>query len=233
MAHQWDIFADEYKDNARLLGLGALCIHAGVQGVLYDLLAKAKDACRSRNNCKIGQVQWKDLNQSELPVAKDWLNHFFRGPMMFFVRFDADMIGGRATIEGLVRGLIERLEDSPFVPGGLVRGATTLHLDYETSYSGNVLERMRSEFGLLRAFKWDSHGSELLQLTDLLLGISVAETSGRFPTTGSLPSSGRDSIKRQLVVHARQEAVRIERKGKRNVVLAAMHGQERPLFVSS
>jgi hypothetical protein len=148
-------------------------------------------------------------------VAKEWVTHFLSGPLMFFVYFRAKE--GETKLEAFKR-LIEHMEQDNRVPGGLWRKTTTLHLDIDTSDSRTILRELRRSFGLLRAFKWDSKGSLLLQLSDLLLGIAQADRASSLDTLDETASKAKQ-IKKEVLDHARSTALQKRSLNKINAVI--------------
>jgi hypothetical protein len=118
----------------------------------------------------------------------------------------------------LLKRLITTLEVDSHIGGGLSRSATTVHFDTDDGDLTNLLRDLRRNFGLLRAFKRDSRGSRLLQLCDLLLGISTSlSRAGTFSTSSLITVCGQR--KQELIAWARSEAKHFSVRGKINAVL--------------
>jgi hypothetical protein len=220
MAIDWDIFVDEHKDGGRVVAIGALCLEAGVTPNLQDTLVKEKSRVENRLGHGIGEIHWKRLDGGKSDIAVRWMNAFLSGPMMFYVRFDAFRRG--SSVVNLTKALVERLERSLAVPGGLERDKTTVHVDYDTANTGHLLASLRRDFGVLRAFKWHSHGSELIQLSDVLLGITLAESNGALPSN-HCPVSRAEKHRLKVMEYVRVFAKKRAARGKRNHMLV-MHG---------
>jgi len=227
MAADWDLFIDEYKDGGKLLGIGAICLEAGVTPNLGQSLVKTKDKVQNSIGHKISEIHWTAMDHDRSEVALEWVNLFLSGPLMFHTRLD--ITSTKDSVGTLVRRLVQILEANPKVKHGLVRGQTTVHLDYDSANTNAVLSRLRRSFGLLRAFQWHSRGSELIQLSDLLLGISVAETSKALPP-GHKPQSKKQSFKVKVMEHIRNKAKHHAKNQKRNAIVVFSGGSESWLF---
>lgn len=214
MVLNYDLFIDEVKDGGKLQELGALVINTDVVEGLYYQLQKAINK-REGSEGKIGEIHWSNLTEIEAKVAKDWLNHFLNGPMMFFVFLQAKQM--ETKLKACER-LIENLENDSKVPGGMVRSQTTIHLDIDRSDPNDILRNLRKTFGLLRAFKWDSKGSLLLQLSDLLLGIAKADSDGSLDELSKNDSVAKER-KKSLLYHARSMAQDKYAKGNFNALI--------------
>jgi hypothetical protein len=219
MAADWDLFIDETKEGGKLKCLGVLALHAGVAEGIFAQLAKAKNALVSRGN-KVGEIHWKDLGEVEAEVAQEWLSLFLGGPMMFFV---VALCMPAETKETAVTRVLQALENDSRVPYGLARDRTTIHVDADSSDPPDMLRQLRSRFRLLRAFSWESKGSLLLQLCDLLLGIALADSSGSLNSL-SPDASSRQKLKHRLLQYARCNAQARARRGKRNGVVLLQPG---------
>lgn len=222
MAANWDLFGDETKLDGGIAAIGLICLEAGlVSQVMQHLIADRDRILNLARQKGTREVHWKDMDQLEADIALEWIDRYFRTPLMFFVYIPSYSIGaGRLE---LVKNAIARLETDPHVPHGLARSQTTLHLDYD-SFDIREFWRLQREFGLLRAFPWDSHGSPLLQLSDVLLGISHSLYTGSQP-----PDSNRGRQHQRVIDHATKIA--IERQ--RNFMAAyAPDGQMRILLPS-
>ena len=116
--------------------------------------------------------------------------------------------------------LIEHLEADRRVPGRLIRGTSTVHLDIDDSDPANILRELRKSFGLLRAFKWDSKSSLLLQLSDLLLGLARADRDSSLdspdPNTSFTKAKER---KKAVLEHARRVSREKAERGKLSAVI--------------
>ncbi|MBI4570256.1 MAG: hypothetical protein HY719_17830 [Planctomycetes bacterium] len=177
MTTGWDIYVDERKDSSgHPSEIGLLVLEAGVACCLGALLFKEKDRLRCQktkhlgSKCPIGSLHWTDMKSLEAELACRWIDRFLAGPLMFFVLAAA----GRDPRSRLcqVMQAVERLECDPLVPGGLSRGTSTVHLDFDVQDAKSAHVELVRGFGLLRAFPCNDRGSELLQLADILLGIS-------------------------------------------------------------
>lgn len=223
MAINWDIFIDERKAKGQVVGIGALCLVPDTAASLQDDLIKKKNEIESRLGHGIGEIHWKGLDGEKSEVAVQWVNAFFGGPMMFYVKLDA--YRKALSVITLTKVLVERLEQSPHVPGGLVRGKTTVHVDYDTATKAWMLIGLMRNFGLLRAFKWHSKGSEIVQLSDLLLGISTTESTGSLPS-GTCPTSKSELHRLRVMEHVRD----IAKKKSSSFVVVMRADQEQVLF---
>jgi len=86
------------------------------------------------------------------------------------------------------------------------------------------LNGLRHRFGLLRAFRWDSKASLLLQLSDVLLGFAAADSNGNLDNLPANASAG-DRRRAEVLIHARMVAVNHARENKRNGVVVVGAGQ--------
>ncbi|MGA2229469.1 MAG: hypothetical protein ABSH22_00955 [Tepidisphaeraceae bacterium] len=171
-----DCFVDETKDpkdGGRVIALGVLIVESGVLESLHRQLENPIDQ-RAGCGAIVGEIHWREMGDIQAAVAKEWLSVFFSAPCTFFVhcRCLRDQ-----TKSQTIKRLIESLEADPHVFGGLSRKLTTVHLDFDSADPPGMLEDLRRGFGLLRAFKWDSEGSRLLQLSDILLGVAKSAQS--------------------------------------------------------
>lgn len=212
MSTSWDIFGDEVKaPDGGASGIGLLIVEAGVVGLFTQKLLDNKNRLEG-SETGIGSVHWSSLSDRKAKLACCWLNSFFQAPLVFFVYIPVD-IGSQSRLE-LVKQTIEKLEQDIRVPGnGLSRGQTTLHLDYDNSDARFLHQQLVRDFGLLRAYHWSDRDSVLLQLSDLLLGISKRERSGQ-----TFGSSKGDKRKQRVIEYARERAVFWSEKGKNNWV---------------
>lgn len=210
----WDIYIDERKDGSRLLALGALILHAGVAERVRLQLRRVISK-REGSGCKIGEIHWSGLSEIEAAVAREWIEIFLSVPMTFFVHM---RVREHETKASASLRLVEYLESETQVPGSLSRTRTTVHLDIDESDSAADLERLRSASGVLRVFRWESKGSLLLQLSDLLLGLAKLDrdSSHELPNGGQSKASLR---KWNILDHARAEANRKADRQKRNAVV--------------
>jgi len=76
---------------------------------------------------------------------------------------------------------------------------------------------LRKQFGLLRAFEWDSKGSLLLQLSDILLGITQSDSDGSLDALNSTASEIKKR-KKDILEHARSIVNQKAKLGKINAV---------------
>ncbi len=202
MTAAWDIFGDEQKAaDGEATGIGLLVVEAGVVGQLAQALLDEKNQLEGSGG-RIGSVHWSDLRDREADLACRWLNRFFQGPLLFFVYIPVDEeIGSQPRLQ-LVKQAIEQLEADPRVPGGgLDRERTTIHLDYDNKDARELHLQLVRGFGLLRAFHWSDRDSVLLQLSDLLLGISERDRSGT-----AFGESRREANKKKAFDCARERA---------------------------
>lgn len=184
-------------------------------------LAPAKTNIENRLRVKkLGSPHWVEMKEHMDTVATAWLDKFFSGPLMFFVYAPARAATSRLD---LVTAVIERLERDPRVPYGLERSSTTIHLDYDHQDAQDLDMRLVRDFRLLRAFHWNDRGSPLLQLADLLLGMSSRLHSPRSP-----PAS--DAEARRLGVMASAKARYVATGGKNMVVAYEPDGGLRDLL---
>lgn len=218
----WDIFGDEEKaPDGRASGIGLLCLERDIVCQLAHELLEEKTRLQGSGG-RIGSVHWSKLESREATLACRWLDRFFQGPLMFFVFIPAGRDGASQDRLELVKQAIERLESDPRVPaGGLDRGRTTLHLDYDHSDANQLHLRLVRDFGLLRAFHWSDRDSALLQMSDLLLGISKRERSGVV-----FGPSQREARKREVFEQATERARYYSGKGKDNWVFCYEPGGE-------
>ena len=220
MAADWDLFIDETKEGGNLKCLGVLAFHAGVTEGIFSHLAEARNSIVSRGR-KVGEIHWKDLGDAEAEVAEKWLLYFLGGPMMFFA---AAFCKPKETKQAALTRVLQTLENDNRVPHGLARARTTIHVDADPSDPRDMLRQLRSRFGLLRAFSWESKGSLLLQLCDLLLGIALADSSGSLNNL-SQGVSPRQKLKHRLLQHARSNTQVRAKRGKRNGVVLLRPGE--------
>ena len=214
MTASWDIFGDEQKAaDGGASGIGLLVVRASVVGQFTQALLDEKNQLEGSGG-RIGSVHWSNLGDREADLACRWLNRFFQGPLLFFVYIPVgEDVGSQPRLK-LVKQAIEQLEADPCVPaGGLDRGRTTLHLDYDNRDARELHLQLVRGFGLQRAFHWSDHDSVLLQLSDLLLGISERERSGRV-----CAESRREARKNKVFECAREKADYYSARGKDNWV---------------
>lgn len=219
MTTAWDIFGDEKKmPDGSAKGIGLLVLEAGVVCQFAQELTDEKTRLQGKGD-RIGSVHWAALKDREADLACRWMDRFFQGPLMFFVYVPVGR--KRSTRLDLVRQAIERLEKDPHIPAhGLHRGRTTLHLDYDNQDARELHLQLVLGFGLLRAFHWSDRDSPLLQLTDLLLGVSERERASRAAT-----SSRADRRRQKVLDHARTRARQHAQMAKHNWVLCYEPGQ--------
>ena len=212
MSTSWDIFGDEVKaPDGGASGIGLLIVKAGVVCQFTQKLLDNKNQLEGAE-ARIGSIHWSRLSDLEAKLACCWLNSFFQAPLVFFVYIPVD-IGSQSRLE-LVKQAIEKLEQDYRVPdNGLSRSQTTLHLDYDNSDARYLHQQLVRDFGLLRAFHWSDRDAVLLQLSDLLLGISKSERSGQ-----TFSSSKGDERKQRVIEYARERAVFYSERGKDNWV---------------
>lgn len=168
MSAQMDCFVDEVKDGGKLVALGVLFLELDVLEGLDRLLRKPIVTLAGAG-AEVGEVHWSSLSSLEAEVAMQWLTSFLSGPLMFFV---LALRQNRETKAETFKRLVERLESDPRVPGGFSRRTTTVHFDANDSDPAKLLRSLRRDFGMLRAFKWASKGTRLIQLCDILLGVT-------------------------------------------------------------
>ena len=208
MALNWDLFCDETKLEGDVDAVGILALEVGVVSNLTAILIADRDRILNLRKVNNREVHWVDIDTIEAEIARAWIASYFRTPMAFFIYVPASVAAGNRLT--FVQRAVERLEADPRVPGGLTRGQTTIHLDYD-SVDVRQLWQLRRNFGLLRAFPWDSHGSPLLQLSDVLLGICHSLYTGNPPA-----NSVRGRNKQTVIAAARQAAAA----ARRNLVFA-------------
>ncbi len=202
MASPWDIFADEQKAaDGGASGIALLVVEAGVVGLLIHALLTEKNQLEGSGD-RIGSVHWSNLKDREADLACRWLDRFFKTPLVFFVYIPVgEDVGSQPRLE-LVKQAITQLEADSHVPaGGLHRSRTVLHLDYDNTDARKLYQELVRNFGLLRAYHWSDRDSVLLQLSDLLLGISERERSGR-----GFGESRREATKHKVLECARARA---------------------------
>lgn len=210
----WEMFVDEQKHKHKFLSIGILVLHKNTLCQLYAQMIKTRDRVQNVHGAKIGEVHWSALNVGKADLACAWLDDFFHAPMAFFA-YVPNLDNYESRFD-LVAEAVERFESDSCIPSGFDRRHATVHVDYDSDISmlDNVLSR---EFGLLRAYPWDSKGSPLLQLSDVLLGIAATE-SGNAPVN---PESKKGSLRLKIVEHAIEEN---RRKSKNHVFV--YHGEE-------
>ena len=202
MSTNWDIFVDEQKAaDGEASGIGLLVVEAGVVCQLDGHLLERKNQLEGSGG-KIGSVHWSNLKNREADLACRWLDWFFHAPLVFFVFVPVgEDVGSQSRLE-LVKRTVEQLEGDHQVPaGGLQRGLTVLHLDYDQRDAKSLHQQLVWEFGVLRAYHLSDRDSALLQMSDLLLGISERGYSGR-----QFGESGGEARKRRVFEHAREKA---------------------------
>ncbi len=202
MSQKWDIFVDEKKAaDGEASGIGLLVVEAGVVGQMSQHLLSRKNQLEG-SSTRIGSVHWSDLKDLEAKLACEWLDKFFHAPLVFYVYVPVGEDAGSQPRVELVKGAVGRLEvDSQVPAGGIQRGRTALHLDYEGRDARWLHQRLVRDFGLDRAYHWSDRDSPLLQLSDLLLGISERDHSG-----SGFGESARETHKRRVFDHAREKA---------------------------
>ena len=203
MASHWDIFVDEQKAaDGEASGIGLLVVGAGVVVPFINALLAEKNQLEGSGG-RIGSVHWTDLKDLEADLACRWLDRFFNAPLVFFLYVPVgEDVGSQPRLE-LVKQAIAQLEADSHVPaGGLHRDRTVLHLDYDNRDARELYVQLVLTYGLLRAYHWSDRDSVLLQLTDLLLGISERERFGR-----GFGESRREAIKHKVFDSAREKAV--------------------------
>jgi hypothetical protein len=227
MATDWDLFVDEHKSGGKITLLGIVAVNAGtVEGLLKQLYSSRIK--RAGRRVTVGEVKWSGLGKVEADVAREWLSFFLRGPLMFFALLESQP--GETRAAG-VRRFVELMEADPAVPGELDRKATTVHLDIDLSESHGTLKDLRRDFGLLRAFHWDSKSSLILQLSDLLIGLAAADASGELDVEEKDLSEGR-KIRKGVLEHARSEARRLAGPNRNAVIRINTDSQIRELLKS-
>jgi hypothetical protein len=204
MAVNMDCFVDEVKAGGNVIALGVLVLEPGVLEGLHRGLEKP---INQRIGCgaTVGEIHWSKMGDLECGVAKEWVSHFFSAPCTFFVLCRCLE---NETKAGAIKRLIESLESDPRVYGGLSRQLTTVHLDFDSADPPDMLHDLRRNFGLLRAFKWDSKSTRLIQLSDVLLGVAQFAQSG-VDVTDEL--SKLQQRRNDVVAEARRQAISRQR----------------------
>lgn len=208
-----DCFVDEVKDGGIVTGLGVLLLEAGVTEGLDGQLNRPI-ATAEGSGCKIGEIHWSDMHEYEANIAKQWLTYFLQGPMMFFVYAKSRV--GESKADTLKRLILTLEADQYFL--GFHRSTTVVHFDTDRADHRGLLRDLRRNFGLLRAFKWNSKGSRLLQLSDLLLGITLYLTKPSTTSLDAQPSKG-ELLRQDIISILRSEATRFADHGKINAIL--------------
>lgn len=225
MSAQMDCFVDEVKDGGTVISLGILIVEAGVLEGIDGALNRPIEK-RTGSGATVGEIHWSKLGDLEAGVAKEWLTSFLQGPLMFFVLAPVLQDEDKA---GTLKRVITVLEEDSRVMGGFSRQTTTVHFDTDSSDPKDLLRGLRREYGVLRAFKWDSKGSRLLQLCDLLLGIATHLSRGDASACEAV--SVGEQRRQNVVTFARSEAQRFARHGKVNAILEL--SKNRPRFLLS
>jgi|ERR1700722_15945897 len=206
--YPYRIYIDERKGRGGAIdAIGALCLHSGVWPGLHRQLLSAALPYR--------RVHWSELDDTEGATAKAMLEFFLHGPLMFFVALKRPP-EFRPGMHDMAVRLVQILENSNRVPGGLHRSQTEAYLDRDTAYDESVLNRLRS-FGIRYADVIVNRQSLELQLADVLLGITTLETDGLMHAD---PNSRRTLRKRSVLEHLRREVEHSARRGKRNAILS-------------
>ncbi|XDD49690.1 hypothetical protein AB3N59_15035 [Leptospira sp. WS92.C1] len=150
-------------------------------------------------NHEIGEIHWSDLNDSKYKVAMKWIESFFNSPMTFFMMYSQKKY--TKTRKEIIETVIPLLETNNKIPEGFSRLNTTLHLDYENSDVREIwmLERI---FRMLRAYPWDSRGSPLIQLCDILLNVASNVESG---VTSFDPTSYKGKLKQSILDKSKEK----------------------------
>ena len=213
----WDIYVDERKDGSKITDLGFLCISRNLSSQFFNSLlqisnSKWQSFIKSNGSARksIGEIHWKKMDWVQHQVALEWLERFFNGPMIFFVYYP-QLKSNKSRVD-LIHEVVQRLEDDQRVPKRLQREKTTVHVDYDSS---DVKDLWKSErlFRLLRVFPWDSKGSPLLQLTDILLNIcSYKHKNLTIKNNSSTSNSG---LRKIALLEAADNYIK---KGRKNII---------------
>lgn len=196
---RWTLFIDEQKDAGRVVGLGALCVWRDVAPQFRAHLVADK-ATLEKTKGHVGHLHWSSFKERRELLAPLWLKRFFDGPLMFFLYLPRPE--GAMRIE-LVKELVLHLERSPRVRCGLDRSWATVVLDFDQQDDGLVETALVDRFGLQDAYMDDDRDEPLLQLADVLLGMSAESHTGRLP-----PPSKADARREVVRTMARSTATK-------------------------
>jgi hypothetical protein len=193
-----------------------LAMDRGVLEALDHWLEDPIDRIQGRG-VKVGEIHWSRLGDIEARVATEWLTSFFRAPFVFFLNAPAHL---RERKDHVVSRMVAALKADPRVPGGFDPAYVAIHLDADRSDGASFLADTRQSLRLLRAYKWNSKGSRLIQLADLLLGITELIVKGQ---SSDPPSAGK-ARKQTILDHVRATAAESASRGKRNALLRLDNG---------
>lgn len=189
----FDFFMDE---DIRSKRIGILCVQKTLTPALTQALFRVKENAYDFHNKRIislkldyrngveelrsshkqiREIKWSSLNMMRSYIAIQFLEQFFhyakKGPLPI-VFIDAPFVNNHTES---IRNFFDilRCEQIPEL-NRLYQSSSMLFVDSFTTPRGyRFEEKVRDENNLDRCFRIDSRAHDLMQLTDLLLGLSV------------------------------------------------------------
>lgn len=191
---EFDFFMDE---DVRSRRIGVLCMEKRLTPALTQALFRVREEARQfhynriREGAKgtasqetddlssvfkqIREIKWSELNLMRSFIAIEFIKQFFhywdKGPLpiMFFnTPFEVNHL---TSINNFFKRL-KKLKNAPFSDMRL--SESVFFLDYFTTASGYKFEeKVRNSNNLSRCYRIDSRSHDLMQLADLLLGITT------------------------------------------------------------
>lgn len=190
---EFDFFMDE---DVRSQRIGILCIEKTLTPALAQALFRVKEEANEFHKKRIDslklsekeriehlksthrqlrEIKWSSLNVMRSFIANSFLKQFFyywaKGPLPIMF-FNTPFIGTHK--DSIVRFFDELNKSKIEVLKNLKNSNSIFFLDTFTTASGyRFEEKVRNCCNLARCFRIDSRAHDIMQLTDLLLGITV------------------------------------------------------------
>lgn len=199
---EFDFFMDE---DVRARRIGVLCLHKVLTPALTQALFRVKESAHAFHEQRIKslkidamaqhmefasirrqirEIKWSELNMMRSHIATEFLQNFFhyciKGPLPIMF-FNTPFIEGHLQsinyfFSKLPKEKIQALEN-------MENSNSVFFLDtFTTAYGIRFEESVRETNNLARCFRIDSRAHDLMQLTDLLLGVTVFEKLGKKQT---------------------------------------------------
>lgn len=190
---EFDFFMDEDMRSQRI---GILCLEKTLTPALTQALFRVKEGANEFHKKRIDtlkltlavrrkqmksahkqlrEVKWSSLNVMRSFIANSFLEQFFhywaKGPLPIMF-FNTPFIN---THKESISHFFDKLEDLKIdILRNLENSNSVFFLDTFTTTSGyRFEEKVRNACNLARCFRIDSRAHDIMQLTDLLLGITV------------------------------------------------------------
>lgn len=190
---EFDFFMDE---DVRSQRIGVLCLEKTLTPALTQALFRVKEEANEFHKKRIDslklspeeraerlssahrqlrEVKWSSLNLMRSFIANSFIEHFFhyyaKGPLPIMF-FNTPFVG---THKDSIISFFDGLEKLKIVAlQNLENSSSVFFLDTFTTASGyRFEEKVRDSCNLARCFRIDSRAHDIMQLTDLLLGITV------------------------------------------------------------